>query len=224
MSLGWVRGDHCLFEILKWCDSLLKLTILPVQNDLRIFYYASICQPSFIKIEQFTNFISIVFRCLSTNSWNMSNVKSNTPKKLYGSLHFDSRCRLCLKVCDRKHNINLFKSSNSSVLHTAEHLIGEQLYQDDFLPHLLCRPCARRLNNFNDFKKVILDSNKTLETEYRKKRCLEMSPSLLPAAKRSVNPDRSNDVRTRSRRELSFEPEKNEVNFIHTISGPVFHI
>jgi hypothetical protein len=66
----------------------------------------------------------------------------------------------------------------------------------------------RRLNNFKDFKKVILESNQTLETEYKKKQCREMSPSLLPAAKKSINPVRSDNVHTRSRCELSFEPGK----------------
>ena len=113
----------------------------------------------------------------------MSAPKTNTPNKLYGSQRSDSRCRSCLKICDGNHNTNVFKPSNNKILAIAEQLTGEKLQRHESLPHLLCRPCARRFNNLIEFKKIIVESQQKLATETRAKRCVEMSPSSVPVAK-----------------------------------------
>ena len=107
----------------------------------------------------------------------------NTPKKIYGtrSQNLDSRCRSCLKICDRNHNTNFFKPCNSSVLLIAEQILCERLQQDESLPHLLCRPCVRRFKNLIEFKNVIVESQQTLAAECRSKRCKETSPSSMLA-------------------------------------------
>ncbi len=91
--------------------------------------------------------------------------KSNTPKKLYGSLRSDSRCRSSLKICDANHNTNIFKPGNNKILLIAEQLLGEKLQRHESLPHLLCRPCTRRFNNLIEFKKVIVESQQKLAAE-----------------------------------------------------------
>ena len=138
--------------------------------------------------------------------------KDNTPKKIYRarSQNLDSCCRSCLKICDRSHNINLFKPCNSSVLLIAEQILGERLQRDESLPHLLCRPCVRRFNNLIEFKKVVVESQQTLAAECRSKRCKEASPSSMPAAKTSKR-------ESASRRELLFDAYENKVITIYTL-------
>ena len=134
--------------------------------------------------------------------------KSNTPKKLYGSLRSDSRCRSCLKICDANHNTNIFKPGNNKILLIAEQLLGEKLQRHESLPHLLCRPCTRRFNNLIEFKKVIVESQQKLAAEARAKRCVELSPLSVPAAKVTKTA-----VRTNATRRGLFECDKNEVNY-----------
>lgn len=81
-----------------------------------------------------------------------------TPKKIYAaSSNKSSCCRLCRSVgAQRK---NLFGKANRLLLQTAEEFYGSSLPQSEDLPHLICRPCERRLNNFKVFKTVISESN-----------------------------------------------------------------
>ena len=62
----------------------------------------------------------------------------------YSSGSSNSRCRLCLKICDANHSTNIFRQGNSHLLCVAE-LVGER------------RACGRRLNNCMYFKKLICD-------------------------------------------------------------------
>ena len=57
-----------------------------------------------------------------------------------------SLCRVCTTVCDRDHSNNLFSERNCGLLAVAETLHRKSLPRGDF-PHLVCRPCSRRLNN-----------------------------------------------------------------------------
>ena len=59
---------------------------------------------------------------------------------------YSSLCRVCATVCDRDHSNNLFSERNCGLLAVAETLHGKSLPRGDF-PHLVCRPCSRRLNN-----------------------------------------------------------------------------
>ena len=106
-----------------------------------------------------------------------------TPKKRYFKSTtagvYSSSCRLCKAVVDKNHCKDLFKSSNRTVLNNVENIYGNNLPQDNSLPHLICRPCERRLTNAIKFKSVITKTQKSLEQEIRSKRCLELSPSVV---------------------------------------------
>ena len=84
----------------------------------------------------------------------------DTPKKFYPKCPLtevsDSSRRLCKAVMDKKHCRDLFKSSNRMILKNAEEIHGSVLLQDQKLPHLICWPCERRLDNAIKFKKLLL--------------------------------------------------------------------
>jgi hypothetical protein len=113
-----------------------------------------------------------------------------TPKKVYTTKHVSidpSSCRLCRAVGDASHWKNIFKPSNRPLLIIAEALCGEKLIEDASCPHLLCRPCERRLKNTTQFRNVIVETQKSLrESHSCVKRCVEVSPSVpIPPAKKS---------------------------------------
>ena len=108
-----------------------------------------------------------------------------TPKKVYRLLDSDIdllSCRLCGAVGDPSHRKNLFKRPNRALLRIAEQLCGYPLIQDSSLPHLVCRPCERRLNNCLQLQEVIKKTKEifqqhlTLRTQV--KRCVNVSPSI----------------------------------------------
>ena len=102
-----------------------------------------------------------------------------TPKKRYlksiTAEVYSSSCRLCKAVVDKNHCRDLFKPSNRAVLKNVENIFGDNLPRDNSLPHLICRPCERRLTNAIAFKNVIIKTQKSLEAEIHSKRCLEIS-------------------------------------------------
>ena len=102
--------------------------------------------------------------------------RKETPKKLYPkfSLESDSKCRLCGTVCDKKYCKNIFLKKNESLRRVAEIVNAGTLPCEDGLPSLLCRPCERRLDNFNKFRKIVSEVQSGL---IRKKRCINESPS-----------------------------------------------
>jgi hypothetical protein len=108
-----------------------------------------------------------------------------TPKKLYkkpsGSTVI-SRCRLCNTVADPQYSKNLFRDSNRAILRNAETLYGGELLQSGDLPHLVCRPCERRLNTALQFKRTIGETQRQLREDFRAKRCVELSPSVAKPA------------------------------------------
>ena len=105
-------------------------------------------------------------------------IEQRTPKKFLKS--DTSSCRLCSSVGDRSRSKNLFKNNNHELLCLAQNVLGESIPRHENLPHLVCRPCERRLLNFKDLRTKIQECQKTLER--RSKRCVEMSPSLVPVA------------------------------------------
>ncbi len=131
-----------------------------------------------------------------------------TPKKVYRSLDSDidlSSCRLCGAVGDPSHRKNLFKRSNQALLRIAEQLCGYPLVQDSSLPHLVCRPCERRLNNCLQLQEVIKKTEEIFQQRLtrstRVKRCVNVSPSIsqpqksrISASKRRVVTSLSFDV------------------------------
>lgn len=118
-----------------------------------------------------------------------------TPKKVYAATSNISRCRLCGSVGD--HCKKLFGKANRALLETAEELYGSSLPQSEELPHLICRPCERRLNNFKVFKTTISESQASFD---RVKRCIEVSPS----APRTLKRSKANEAVRSSRRGLLF--------------------
>ena len=105
-----------------------------------------------------------------------------TPKKTYAS----SVIRLCGSVKDVFHCKNLFKKATEELLALAEAVFGGTLQRHELRPHLVCRPCERRLNNFRAFKAMITGSQSHFqrsERQERVKRCFEVSPSALRTLK-----------------------------------------
>ena len=89
-----------------------------------------------------------------------------TPKKFYrapDSAFDPSPCRLCHTVGDSDHRKNIFKPQNQVLLKTAELLCGERILQEPDLPHLLCRPCERRLKNTLEFQRLIKDTHRAFK-------------------------------------------------------------
>ena len=108
-----------------------------------------------------------------------------TPKKFYKSISVStviSRCRLCYSVGDPKHCKNLFGDSNRAILRSAESFYGSELPQSSDLPHLICRPCERRLNTVIQFKQTIGETQRKVREGVRAKRCVDLSPSVTKPA------------------------------------------
>ena len=110
------------------------------------------------------------------------------PKKVYAKSNLDSKsmCRLCCSIIDPKHCKNLYNKASVNVLASAELLYGGKLLRGDSLPHLVCRPCERRLDNFMKFKNMICDNQDSM---MRQKRCIELSPSAPTADEKSAKTD-----------------------------------
>ena len=83
-----------------------------------------------------------------------------------------------VSVTDSKYCKNLFRDQNKTVLRNAERIYGEELLHSDSLPHLICAPCERRLNNAIKFKSVIEETQRVLQENVRAKRCVDVSPSV----------------------------------------------
>ncbi len=126
--------------------------------------------------------------------------RKETPKKFYPSVAFESKCRLCGNVFDKKHGKNLFLKSNERLLRDAEIVNGGTLPCEEGLPSHICRPCERRLSNFSTFRKMVCDVQSTL---VRKKRCIDVSPS---APISSAKSSRAQSTVSSRRRSLNFDP------------------
>ena len=133
----------------------------------------------------------------------------DTPKKLYSKtqgeplvINKTARCRLCNQIRDPGHSKNLFAVKNQKILQEAIFVHGTDLPQDDVLPHLICKPCERRLHNAVEFKKLIIDTQQALLSDVRAKRCIDVSPSV------QRPPDKTQPTgNVRRRRSLDFAGE-----------------
>lgn len=135
-----------------------------------------------------------------------------TPKKVYKSSG-SSCCRLCKSVGGTSSWKNLFGKGNRALLATAEIIYGSPLIQDKALPHLLLRPCERRLKNFENFRVVIKESQSSFE---RVKRYIEILPSLTRTLPKSA---KAKDSANSRRRELCFQSRTDRVNTPQSSSG-----
>lgn len=115
-----------------------------------------------------------------------------TPKKVCKSSATASLkcCRLCKSFGDISFWTNIYSKGNRAPLAAAAvDIFGRPLRKDKLMPHLLCRPCERRLKSeFLNF-----------EIE-RVKRCTEISPSVPRTLTKSAMESDS-----RGRRGLSFD-------------------
>ena len=91
-------------------------------------------------------------------------------------------CRRCCGIYDLKHTKNLYRRANVQLLSLAEYVYRGKLPNEDSLPHLLCRPCERSLDNFKNFQNTIKGNQHSMT---QKNRCIESSPSA-PTAKEKV--------------------------------------
>ena len=157
-----------------------------------------------------TNLLSQVESAVSLHFTSLSSFRvkvmfqKQTPKKFLHSVE-SSLCRVCANVCDKCHSNNLFSERNCVLLAVAETLHGKPLPQGDF-PHLVCRPCSRRLNNTKLLQDQIHKSQALFESNLgeRFKRCIEISPSA-PKTIKSLKISTSTEAKmTKSRRGLSF--------------------
>ncbi len=126
--------------------------------------------------------------------------RKETPRKVYPKSAIDSgcKCRLCGGIFEKARCKNLFKKGNEGRLRSAEIVNGGALICEEGFPHLLCRACERRLENFEKFRKVVRDVQNGLT---REKRCTGVSPSAPVSRPKSV---RSHNLDAASRRSLSF--------------------
>ena len=128
--------------------------------------------------------------------------QAQTPKKTYKSSSANlSCCRLCRSTTEI-HFKNLFATSNRPLLSAAEQIYGQSLKKDE-LPHLLCRPCERRLKNFKEFKVKITETQDSFQ---RVKRCIEVSPSVPRTSSKSAK-----DSAEKRRRGLNFNSTEMQV-------------
>ena len=120
-----------------------------------------------------------------------------TPKKKYKTCARagPSCCRLC-KSTGEIHFKNLFAKGNRALLSAAEEIYDQSLRNENELPHLLCRPCERRLKSFMEFKAKIRETQASFE---RVKRCIEVSPSVPRTSSKSAR-----DYQSSRRRGLNF--------------------
>ena len=132
--------------------------------------------------------------------WLMATNK-DTPKKFYSkrpSAERSSCGRLCKAVVDRRHSKDLFGCANRDILNNAQGLYGNVLRLDNLLPHLICRPCERRLDNATKFKTLIEETQKSLESEFRSKRLVDTSPSVAQPSKTKSQAARNESSRLQS--------------------------
>lgn len=155
-----------------------------------------------------------------------------TPKKIYTASKSVSLscCRLCKSVGDISHWRNLYSKGNSQLLATAEDLYGKTLPRRDVLPHLVCRPCERRLTNFRKFKITVSESQASFEVKV--KRCLEESPSAphtIKSLKARKDANMAGNVPvSRTRRGLCFastqSPQVSPILFRCLFSFPLLYV
>ena len=158
---------------------------------------------------------ALVLRSQSSFTGRMASME--TPKKVYRSSSSSidsSACRLCRAVGDTRHRKNIFKPSNRVLLETAEQICGHSIVYEANLPHLVCRPCERRLNNTRDFQKVILETEQSFHKgQARFKRCVDVSPSVCQPPRSRLSTSAAQSARPSARTSLSFdscqEPRQN---------------
>lgn len=125
----------------------------------------------------------------------------NTAKKSVGSKRLNC-CRLCKSFDNVSHWKNLFGKGNWALLAAAENIHINPVLHVESLPHPLCRPCERRLNNFIAFKSMIIKTEKSYNTGERIKGYIEV----LLSAPQTLKSSKAQDDRS-SRQWLGFKQQ-----------------
>ena len=84
-------------------------------------------------------------------------------------------CTCMLLVCSFSHDHFILPCRCCRCLFCFALFFFSLLKQDNFLPHILCRPCEEPFKNCISVKMVITESHSSFETV---KRCTEISPSV----------------------------------------------
>ena len=98
----------------------------------------------------------------------------NTPKKSYA---LSVKLLQIVRFSQRRQT--LFKKATEELLALAKAVFGGTLQRHELMPHLVCRPYERPLNNFRAFKTMITESQSHFQRSERQERvrCIEVSPS-----------------------------------------------
>ena len=86
-----------------------------------------------------------------------------------------SCCRLCKSVGNTSNWRVLYSKGNRLLLVVAEELYCDANPRSEFLPHLLCRPCERRPNNFSVVKSTISEIRASFKLKVN--RCIDETSS-----------------------------------------------
>ncbi|XP_046407550.1 zinc finger protein 271-like [Ischnura elegans] len=90
-------------------------------------------------------------------------VTTGTFSQYLGSNFEGAPCRLCMKKNDKYYSIfNSNISSTMTVEGAIHELLGLRVSVEDGLPNTLCPLCLKKLMEFNDFKKICLESDAEL--------------------------------------------------------------
>ena len=134
----------------------------------RVSYYIS-------SVEYRSNFKA---RSFQSSRWLAKTRRKSFTKNELNRLAISLAVDFVNSVTDSKYCKNLFRDQNKTVLRNAERIYGEELLHSSSLPHLICAPCERRLNNAIKFKSVIEETQRVLQENVRAKRCPDVSPSV----------------------------------------------
>ena len=137
-----------------------------------------------------------------------SMASKDTPKKIYTKVSTStvssSRCRLCYSVSDPHYSKHLFGQSHQDILRNAEFVFSSCLPHDSNLPHLICRPCERKLKNLAQFRSIVTKTQQLLRKDVSTKRCIELSPSV------AKPPRKARAAGSSRRRSIDFGIDSNE--------------
>ena len=90
-----------------------------------------------------------------------------TPRKVYKSV--GKKDLTSKSIGDISHWKNLYGKGNCALLAAVENICRSPLTHSESLPHLLCRPCERRLKNFIIFKTTTIQSKNSFLADKRVK-------------------------------------------------------
>ena len=140
-----------------------------------------------------------------------NDLEGDSEKSVSLNLSIDSSsCRLWRAVGDTSRHKNIFKPTNRALLKIAEQICGHPILYDVNLPHLVCRPRERRLNNAIEIRKIIVETKQLFHqaelSQTSFKCCIDVSPSVSqPPRSRHHTSVVSSSAKPAARTSLSFD-------------------